>query len=386
MQTLERLSVWFTLGCLFFIGGLMGGMISQMGKPQEESSNKEEKELVSKEVKYYNAQKVTNDTIELIISTKGRVIDGQQINLVSEVQGRILRGDVDLKKGSSFKKNQLIAKIDHTEAELLLKARKSSFINLVANILPDIKVDYQENYIFWNKFFELISVGNALPDLPPFKGSDQEFIRFRNFLVAKNLMAEYYSIRSEEERFRKYYIYAPFDGSITESFADVGMVANPGATIVRIAKKDMKEIEVAVSSASINKVFLNADVNIETEKGEKLKGRVTRKSDFINPLTQSVSVFIEITSPTANIFSGQYVTANIEGTELSNVFKTTRRALQKSNTVYLIKDSTLLEKEIIVEHLTENDVIISNLSNNDILVVEPILNGKKSQKAAAIFK
>jgi len=133
-------------------------------------------------------------------------------------------------------------------------------------------------------------------------------------------------------------------------------------------------------------VFLNADVNIETEKGEKLKGRVTRKSDFINPLTQSVSVFIEITSPTANIFSGQYVTANIQGTELNNVFKTTRRALQKSNTVYLIKDSTLLEKEIIVEHLTENDVIISNLSNNDILVVEPILNGKKSQKAAAIFK
>ncbi|MFP5471115.1 MAG: efflux RND transporter periplasmic adaptor subunit [Bacteroidia bacterium] len=383
---MQRVIVWIIFGALFFIGGLVGGMMSQMQKPADESSKKEEKENHNSEVKYYHAQRVNNDTIQLVITTKGRVIDGQQINLVAEVQGKILYGDVNLKKGSSFKKNQLIAKIDHTEAELLLKARKSSFINLVANILPDIKVDYSENYVFWNKFFELISVGNALPDLPPFKGSDQEFIRFRNFLVAKNFMAEYYSIRSEEERFRKYYIYAPFDGSITDAFADAGMVINPGATIVRIAKKDVKEIEVPVSSASINKVFLNADVDIETEKGEKLKGRVTRKSDFINPLTQSVSVFIEIISPTTNVYSGQYVTANIQGTELSNVFKTTRRALQTNNKVYVISDSLLTEKEIIVEHLAENDVIISNLSNNDILVIVPVLGNKKRQKAAAIFK
>lgn len=383
---MSRILVWIIFGALFFVGGLVGGMMSQMEKPSNASKKNDESKTANSEVKYYNAQKVENDTIQLVITTKGRVIDGQQINLVAEVQGKILYGDVNLKKGSSFKKNQLIAKIDHTEAELLLKARKSSFINLVANILPDIKVDYSENYVFWNKFFELISVGNALPDMPPFKGSDQEFIRFRNFLVAKNFMAEYYSIRSEEERFRKYYIYAPFDGSITDAFADAGMVINPGATIVRIAKKDVKEIEVPVSSASINKVFLNADVDIETEKGEKLKGRVIRKSDFINPLTQSVSVFIEITSPTTNVYSGQYVTANIQGTELPNVFKTTRRALQTNNKVFVIKDSTLFEKDIVIEHLTESDVIISNLSQSEILVTEPILGNRKVQKAAAILK
>lgn len=381
---MARFIVWALIFITLFVGGFMGGMASKKGGPQNEETKADSTIMAG--VKYLQATKVYNDTIELVISSKGRVNDGQLINLISEVQGKIVSSDIDLKKGSTFKKGQLIAKLDNSEAELQLKARKSSFINLVANVLPDIKIDYSENYPFWNKFFELISVGNALPDLPPFKGSDQDFIRFRNFLASKNIMTEYYSIRSEEERFRKYYIFAPFDGSVIESFADMGTIINPGTSIVRIAKKDVKEIEIAISSASINKVLINADAEIVTEKGEKLKGRVVRKSDFINALTQSVSVFVEITSPSQNIYSGQYVTVNIKGPKLENVFETSRRVLQENNQVYLIKDSLLVPQMVTIEHLSENSAVLSNLENGDVLVTVPVLDRRKGQKVSAILK
>jgi membrane fusion protein, multidrug efflux system len=383
---MTRILVWALIFITLLAGAFMGGMVMQMSKP---TSNKEVSDndtlQNTKGVKYVRAEIATPTSLKLSIDAKGRVIDGQQISVIAEAQGRLIPGDISLKKGSTFKKGQLIARIDNSEAELLLKARKSSFINLVANVLPDIKIDYSENHIYWNKFFELIAVGNALPDLPPFKGSDQEFVRFRNFLVSKNVMTEYYSIRSEEERFRKYYIHAPFDGSITESFTDLGSVINPGSPIVRIAKKDVKEIEVPVSNVSIAKIYLNADVDVTTEKGEKMKGKVVRKSDFINPLSQSVSVFIEIVSNENTLYSGQYVNVSISGPTLPMAFKTTRRAIQANNTIYVVKDSALYPIDATIEHYTENDVILSNINANEVVVIEPILDIKKGQKVASLI-
>ena len=382
---MTRILVWILIFLALIIGGILGGAISSMRKPESAGKVAKEDSLQNMQgLKYLRAELVTNQELKLTIQAKGRIIDGQQINVIAEAQGKIFPGEISIKKGSTFKKGQLIARIDNSEAELLLKARKSSFINMVANVLPDIKIDYPENHIYWNKFFELISVGNALPDLPPFKGSDQDFIRFRNFLVSRNVMTEYYNIRSEEERFRKYYIHAPFDGSITESFTDLGSVVNPGSTIVRIAKKDVKEIEVPISNVSISKIYLNADVDITTEKGEKLSGKVIRKSDFINPLSQSISVFIEVTNANTNLYSGQYVSVSIQGPTLKNVYKTTRRAIQGNNEIYSIKDSMLYKHDAVVEHYTENEVILSNIDNNTYLIIEPLLDMKKGQKVAPL--
>ena len=248
---MARVIVWF--GAFLFVLSL--GFFAGMSSNPEEKGNAsglDSDSTSTKEVniRYVNVKKVVLDTIQLNIKSKGRVSDGKAINIVSEVQGKIMVGGIVLKKGSSFKKGDLIAKINNSEAEYLLKSRKSSFVNLIANILPDIKLDFNSNYTLWKSFFDLISVSTALPDMPPFKGTESDFLKFRNFLTAKNIMSEYYSIRSEEERFRKYYIFAPFDGSIIDAFAEEGTIASPGATIVRVAKKGIKEIEVPISAAS----------------------------------------------------------------------------------------------------------------------------------------
>ncbi len=384
---MARALVWIGafLTCLlagFFLGKFSGGKPEQ----KENSSTQDSTVNSTYNIRYVNVKEVVLDTVPIVIESKGRVSDGKAINITSEVQGKIMSDGIELKKGTRFKKGDLIAKINNSEAELLLKSRKSSFINLMANVLPDIELDYPSNYNLWSKFFELISVSKALPELPPFKGSESEFLKFRNFLTAKGLMAEYYAIRSEEERFRKYYIFAPFDGSIIDAFAEEGTIANPGGTIVRVAKKGVKEIEVPISATSADKTLINSDVNIINEKGEIFKGTVRRKGDYINPLTQSIPVFVDILENQNNLFSGEYVDVQIYSGKLNNAVMVSRRSLQKNNTIYLVKDSSFIKHNAKIEHLSENEVVLSGLKNGDAIVIEPITNIKDGQKIGALIQ
>ena len=100
------------------------------------------------------------------ISGTGRVLSQFSVDVISEVQGKLLQGDVSLKKGASFYKGQLLAKVYNTDAVYAMKSRKSSFLNALANILPDLKIDYTDNYQKWLDFFEEVDIAIDLPELP----------------------------------------------------------------------------------------------------------------------------------------------------------------------------------------------------------------------------
>ncbi|MCF8366482.1 MAG: hypothetical protein K9H16_11910, partial [Bacteroidales bacterium] len=68
----------------------------------------------------------------------GRLSPGRTVEIISEVQGEILSGDIPLKKGQNFNKGQLICTIYDQEQILSLKASKSRFLNSLANALADI--------------------------------------------------------------------------------------------------------------------------------------------------------------------------------------------------------------------------------------------------------
>ena len=88
------------------------------------------------------------------------------VDVVSEVAGEILRGDIPLKEGQNFNEGQLICKIYDSQRILDIKASKSQFMNTVANTLADIKFDYPDNYDKVLAFFEDIKMDEALPELP----------------------------------------------------------------------------------------------------------------------------------------------------------------------------------------------------------------------------
>ena len=80
-------------------------------------------------VRYVKTNNVVYSDIETEVVGKGRVLSISSVDVVAEGSGKILQGDIPLKIGQSFKKNDVLFSIYKDEVVLTLKARKSSFLN-----------------------------------------------------------------------------------------------------------------------------------------------------------------------------------------------------------------------------------------------------------------
>jgi hypothetical protein len=160
------------------------------------------------------AKPVLNEIKPIVAAGFGKVISSSMINISSEVQGAI-NANISLKKGTKFKKGQLLLSINNQDVKMALQARKSGYLTLLTSILPDLKLDYNENFDAWLKFFSSFEVDKPLPPLPETKSFKE-----KNFVISRNVYSEYYNILSDQERLKKYSIYAPFNGSVLDQFLE----------------------------------------------------------------------------------------------------------------------------------------------------------------------
>ena len=245
---------------------------------------------------------------------EGRVVSSHEVMLVSEASGKIEPGEVALRKGTSFKKGQLLGTIYKDEAELALKARKSRFLTTITTLLADIKVDFPESYQAFLLFFDHIEMETPLPELPEINSE-----QFKIFLASRNLFSEYYGIRQDEKRLSRHSLYAPFNGTFTQVNFEVGAYVNTGGQIARMIRTDQLEVEVPVKNGQSKWIRKGDRVNVYSNKGEFLKkGLVVRKSDFVDPSTQSRSIFVRVSNGDGvSLLSGEYKEVEFLGQKIS---------------------------------------------------------------------
>lgn len=308
------------------------------------------------------------------ITEHGRVVSLEQVNILSEVRGKIERGALPLKKGQRFKKGDLLFKVYDKEAKLALKAKKSRFMNLIANLLADFKIDFPERFDRWKEFFDSISLEKNIPDMPETKSKNEKI-----FLASRNILSEFYSIKMDEVVLKKYNIFAPFTGSYTSVMAEVGGVANPGSPIAAAIRTDRMEIEVPIDSSGVKWVSVGDKVEIVKNKitGEKIGGKVVRVSPFIDQGTHSIAVFIGFeNNPSDPIFSGDYLKVIFSGIVIHDGMTILRNAVFNNNEVYIVKDGKLKKKEINILKLDAKTVIFNGLEPGETIVVEPLINAR----------
>lgn len=341
-------------------------MFSLFSMKEEQSMHPEKKH-----VKYVKASRIVYSTEPFRLKTSGRVVAQNEISLSVEVQGKILQGDVRLKKGQSFKKGDLLLKIYDNDFLYALKARKSRFLTLLANALPDLKVDFPDAFPLWSNFFDEIDMGKALPELPKIKNRQEKI-----YLAAKNIISEYYGIKSDEIRLSKYRVIAPFDGTFTEVYSEVGAVANPGASLAKMIRTGQLEIEIPLSPEDAKFIQSGEEAIVFAGNGkvQKLKARVVRKSDFVDPRSQSINVYLSVNSAKQNLYKGQYVQAEIDAQELTNCMELDRRAVFNGNQVYTVEGGQLVRHEIHVVKMAEETLFFNGLPADTFLVTEALIN------------
>lgn len=359
---------------LIILGFVLMNVLSAMKK-------EEKKPPVIDAIRYVKAKPVEYENIETEVVASGRVASAQYVDVTAEVQGKILAGNVPLKKGQSFQQGALLAKIFNEEAAYNLKGRKSRFLTSIANLLADFKVDYPDSYTTWNNFFESINIDEKLPELPEPK-SKQEKV----FLATRNILSDYYSIKSAEVQFEKYNIYAPFSGTYTEVYLEPGSVANPGSRLGKIIRTDILELEVPIDVANSKWVKVGDEVIVKSEdESMQWKGKLIRKSAFVDPNTQSFSAFVKL-FPKADqpLYKGQYLKAVFPGMEIKNAMEIPRKAVFNHNEVYVVNDSLLGKQTISIQKVNPETLIFTGLKEGTQLVVEPLVGANENMKVSIL--
>ncbi len=357
-------------------------VVSVLGMNILANKNEPEKKEKKKDIKLYSkVETVKYSTVTTSLQAEGRLQSQAFVDLSSEVQGKILKGAISLKKGQNFRKGQILARIYKKESVLALKSQKSRFLSSVAKILPDIKVDFVDSYKTWSDFFSAIEIDKTLPEMPKAK-NDQEKV----FLASRNIFNDYYTIQSSEVRLQKYTIIAPFTGTFAEVYMEVGSIANPGSRIAKMIRTNQLELELPIESSKINWLSKGDIPTIYDASGaEVAKGKLVRISKFVDAKTQAISVFVALNqSESKNLFQGSYLKAVFHGKTIENSMEIPRNAVFNNNEVFILEEGKLQKKEINILKHNNKTLIFNGLELGDSLIVQPLINVKAGTKVYAL--
>jgi len=221
---------------IFIVGlayGLMKFLVAQKPEPFRRPA------VVAK--RYVKAEEVKYTTIVSPVSASGRVSSVSEIDVIAEASGKILSSNIPLKKGASFSNGEVLFTIYLDEAILNLKSKKSQILNSIANLLPDIKIDYEQYYDGFKDFFNTINVSKPLPKFPEFKNE-----KLQIFLASRNILSDYYGILREELQLSRHSFVAPFNGTYSDVYLEAGAYSNMGGRVAHIIRTDLLEIEVPI--------------------------------------------------------------------------------------------------------------------------------------------
>lgn len=327
-------------------------------------------------IKTVEVKEVAYEKLNSQVVAFGRINSAQAINVVAEVGGKVMRGNNELKEAQTFSKGDVLYRIDDTEARLALQSQKSEFMNSLASILADIKIDYSDSYETWDNYIHKIEINKPLPELPEFKNKKEKL-----FFSNKRIVSSYYSIRSAEERLQRYVFRAPYTGSITELRVEENSVVNPGTQLMRIIRTDEMEAELSLKADEMKWINKGMELMVYNDnRNFSWKGKIVRIGDFIDPNTQSVSVYVSI-QPNKNnkLYEGMYVMAEINGTRISDAMEIPRRALFNNNYVYTVVDGKLKQEQVNLVKLNAETAIINGLETGKKVVVESVPGASDNQ-------
>lgn len=376
--------ILIVIGLMFAVGSISYSSGVSYGEANAEEIRKNKiisvDSLIETPKKYVAAAFTINERSPIKVKSSGRVIPGKIINISSEVQG-VLESGISLKKGSKFKKGDLLFKLRDTDIKLMLAAKKSAYLSLIAQNLPDIATDFSQEFDKWNNFFNGINVDQPLDDFPSFNTT-----REKNFIISRNILAEYLSIKSDEFKLSKYFQFAPFTGSIVESYTDKGAIVNPGSPVIQIMRSDELEIEIPIPLKYMDNIKVGTKVNL-FDNSKTFYGKIIRKGGFINAKTQNVPVYVKPDNATS-IFYGMYLEAFLEFNDTEDVVRIPRKALFDNQKLYIINENDSTLKSISVDIRSSDDqfVYLNNIEDSVLYVSKPVINAKENTKVTPVIQ
>ena len=328
------------------------------------------------------------------IRSSGSVETNLSTNLVSEVSGKVVDVKRAFQEGNFFKKGQHLLSIDsgdYRNAIVIAKAEVSQRTLELKNEQNLARLAVRD--------FKLLG-NNRRPG---------EIASRRPHIEAAMANLEAANIRLQQARdnLNKTKILAPYTGRMQSTSVNIGQFVSTGTLLGQVYSTDYVEVRLPLSLADYEQLKLPESYqNQQTVDQSSLpkvvfsaqygptihswKGNIVRASAAMDERTRQIPVIARIENPfskkagddTPPIKIGQFLKAEILGTELNNVYVIPTSSTRQNREVMLYEEGkiSILPIDVIT---TENDslVVSANALPSDAkLIITPMPSAKTGMK------
>jgi len=345
-----RKYISIALGIVLLIGAFLvvKAMIASNQKPERKAE---------KIVKTVFIDVVKNKDIPITINANGNLVAKNKIEIFSEVQGVLQRTSKEFKAGTSYRKGEPILKINNEEHYANLQAQKSNLYNAITSIMPDIRLDYPNEYEKWQAYLSSFDFNKTTPKLPEMNSEKEKF-----FISGRNIFTSYYNVKNMEVRLNKYTIRAPYNGILTDALVNPGSLVRQGQKLGEFINPSVYEMEVAINANYIDLLQKGNTVQLQNLDNSKTwNGKVIRVNGKVDQASQTVKTFIQVAGK--DLKEGMYLEANLVAKKEKDAYEMPRKLLVNNESVYVFKDSILKLAKVNPVYFKDKTVVIKGLEN-----------------------
>ena len=352
-------SVGFGL-LLLIVGSFVSNLIININKSEPNYNNNSLTSVYIKVVK--------NNSNKIEIERNGKLQSSNRISIISEVQGiKKKHRNKNFKEGERFNRGETLIEINSDEFNSTVKQSRSELKNLIASVLPDIKIDYAENFNKWKNYFDNLSVEKPISKIPE-SASEKENL----FLVGRGIESSYYKVKNLEDRLSKYHIKAPFNGILVKGNISDGAFIVPNQILGEFIDPNNFEVGVNIPINHIEKIKLNQSVSIISEGyKDDVIGKIKRINRKVDEMTQTVKIFIEFNN--RNLFEGKFVEIKVPLGVIPNSQLISRSLLINDKYVFVAnKDDKISKAYVQPLFYNKKNVIVKGLEDGTRLITSSV--------------
>lgn len=312
------------------------------------------------------------------IKALGRVVPDRDIILQAEVSGSVLEMHPDFRPGGIIKKGEVLLRIEDVDYQLALEQKQ----NRLAQAKADLRIEEGEELIARQ---EWEVVNNEIPDLDR-NSLDLVLRKPQQEKARANVSIAATEVRLARINVERTVIRAPFNCVVREKKIDLGSRVTSQSPLAVLSGIDTFRAEISVPLRELDWIDLpqgdkaGAVVKVSTHDETAYEGRIISLLPDLDQDGLMARLLIAITDPLglksgrAPLLLGSFITAEIIGRELADVFQVPRRAVLGEEKVLLVTAEKALHiQPVTIVWMNEEFMFVNQgLSEGDQIIVSSV--------------
>jgi len=321
---------------------------------------------------------LTPQSYQVMVESFGTVKPRTRSILFSQVSGQITHVNGQFNDGGFFEKGDILIQLDDRDYTSEVRVSQASLLS-ANQVLLEEQARVEQAKADWQR----LGNGKIASDL---------VLRKPQLEAAKaKVLSAQAQLDKAELSLERTKVIAPYAGRILKKQVDIGQVVSSNSQLATIFATDYVEIRLPIKNKDLALIKLPEVYRDIGEQGSKnnvkltsdlmghqsWNGKIVRTESAIDELSQQLYVVAQInrpydakTSEGSPIKIGQYVTAQIQGKELTDSLVIPSSAIYQGSYVYTVENNLLIRKEITIGWQNgKKSIIESGLVVGDELVL-----------------